>query len=496
MRWDRLAGAVLPVAAVLIVLVAYVWVVSLGTWRDWPEAYDYSHYDKLARAFMHGQAYLLEKPDTSLLDLADPYDPTQRADLPYVIDASLFHGRYYFYFGPIPAIMLVIPKLFTSAVIHDVYLLFAMVCALFLVQVLFITRIRRQFFPSVPSLVVACCILLLGLSMPFTWLLGSQATPHNTAIVAGQLFFIAGLWASFEAISKENPHWIRSAGAGILFALAIGSRLTQSLPVALVVVLLAIALVRRQGLAKHSLAVIAGLLTPLILAAAGLGWYNWIRFDSLWETGYSYQLAMVPMQQHLHELFSTRYVVQNLYNYFLNPPRLRYAFPYLWPEMGARTPVMAGIELPSIYFTEENVGFVYIAPMLIFAFLSALRGRARRRDEGPGTEEGSQINWLRSGLALAAVGGLAVFCLFFWASNRYLADFFSPALLLSILGFWELIEASRTRALARTTIIALGLTLIFASLVVSLTLAIAQNAGAYTALDPHISRQLRRLFPP
>ena len=64
----------------------------------------------LATAFEHGSFSLEAKPNPALLALPDPYDPSARAGINYPKDFSLYKGRYYLYFGPVPALILAIFK--------------------------------------------------------------------------------------------------------------------------------------------------------------------------------------------------------------------------------------------------------------------------------------------------------------------------------------------------------------------------------------------------
>jgi hypothetical protein len=118
---QRVWFTVLP--AILLVLTAYVWLVSIGTWTKWPQTY--SHYDMLAAAFRLGQLYLEKQPSPALLALPNPYDPAMLKDVPYLMDASLYRGRYYLYFGPVPALILLVAKFLIPGVVWDLYLVFA-----------------------------------------------------------------------------------------------------------------------------------------------------------------------------------------------------------------------------------------------------------------------------------------------------------------------------------------------------------------------------------
>src|SRR5271170_7732742 len=63
------------------------------------------HYEYLVDGFLHGHASLSVQPAPQLLALADPYDPAQNG--PWRLwDASLYHGKFYLYFGPTPVLLM------------------------------------------------------------------------------------------------------------------------------------------------------------------------------------------------------------------------------------------------------------------------------------------------------------------------------------------------------------------------------------------------------
>src|ERR1700690_254864 len=110
----------------LFILTFYVWITSVGHWNQWPTRSNY--YDALATSFRHGQLSLELTPNyRALLALQNPYDPNLRTGLHYPLDVSLYKGKFYLYFGPVPALMLLIPKMFTSREIGDQYLVLAFI---------------------------------------------------------------------------------------------------------------------------------------------------------------------------------------------------------------------------------------------------------------------------------------------------------------------------------------------------------------------------------
>jgi hypothetical protein len=484
-------------APILLVLAAYVWFVSTGTWTRWPTASTY--YNQLASAFAQGHLWLDLKPNPEVLALANPYDPEMRTGVTYLSDASLYQGKYYLYFGPVPALLVLPVKALFASVVPDQYLVFAFTCGTLIVMSLFLLSMWRRFLPDLPPWMVGFGILGIGLASPFGWVLGSRASVHDVAISAGQFFFLGGLYAAFGALEGAAISKPKSAIAGILWAAALGSRITQIIPVAFMVTMVLTCGLRHRRRYSNPQDVVWSILAvigPLILGMAALGWYNWARFGSVLETGITYQLALLNLQKYRQDIFSVKYVLQNLYNYLLMLPKLRYNFPYIWPRMGIRTPIAGALGLPSLYFAEEITGLVYTNPFLLFAVLAAFVGRRDSAGSEHDVSGPALARWLSAALGGSFLLGFATFLVFFWASERYLLDFLPAALLLALFGFWSRIQALRQRSLPWAVTAFVGMALLLISTVVSSLLAIAQNAEALRQLNPILWQQLNNLFRP
>ena len=214
----------------------------------------------------------------------------------------------------------------------------------------------------------------------------------------------------------------------------------------------------------------------------------------MFETGIKYQLALLYIQKYPHDLFSIKYLLQNVFNYLFMPPKLRYNFPYILPSPGIRSPLIPGIPLPALYFAERITGLIYTAPIIVFALVPALWHGDRDAAGSIAEGERTLFRGLVAALGGAFLCGFAFFTVFFWASERYLLDFLPPMLLLSVIGFWKLSEALRPRPRARAAVIFLALLLAGVSVVVSNALAVALNSAEFRQLDPQLWRQLNNLF--
>ena len=503
-RGEPMPGAAQPgwlpaalLASAVLVLTVYVWLISVGTWVSWPGRW--RSYDSLASAFLKGQLSLPTQPDPALLALDDPYDPAAREGISYPQDASLYDGKFYLYFGPAPALLIALARCCTEAPIGDQHLVFLFVAGLFLLQLSLIRRIRRRYFPNSSPWTLVPLVIAAGLVNPWPWMLSTPSV-YTAAITAGQFFFLGGLHLALSTVEDDErpPAW-QLALAGICWAAAVASRLTQALPVCVMLALLAArSLLRRRTHAMPSAALepLMALVLSFCLGVAALGWYNWARFGSVLETGLRYQLAGVQLEPYGSSTFSPHYVLQNLYNYLLNPPRLKYAFPYLSPVRGSTSSVSPWIRLPAAYRAQEMLGLLYSAPLLVLSVLPTFSPRRKTTKDDDTRHEIRGLRWLVAGLSGTFLTAFAFLLFFFWAAERYTVDFFPELFLVSVIGVWQLDRKLTSRPKLRIAFWVLSGGTLLASIIAGLLLAMSYNADGFRALNPVLWRQLSNLFRP
>ena len=131
----------------------------------------YDFYSKdFVMALSKGQVHLEEIPHENLVNLENPYDSYARAeclekDIDYIWDAAYYEGKYYVYFGILPAIVLMLPyylltgKLMTTRVAVLIFSILAAVSLLSLVKNVF-----KRFFEKLPFkfMVFSLLIVLFG----------------------------------------------------------------------------------------------------------------------------------------------------------------------------------------------------------------------------------------------------------------------------------------------------------------------------------------------
>ena len=431
---------------VLGVLVVYVWFISVGFWTTWPKTTNY--YDMLATSFQHNQLSLQIQPDPLLLAMPDPYDIYAReaqTGITYLFDGSFYNGRFYLYWGPVPALILLPFKFIFLGEIGDQYLVFAFVSGLFIFQSLLILKIWRRFFEDLPAWTVLLGISLAGLSTPGTWIL-NQPQIYEASIESGQFFLIGGLYFAFIALDRPVTSLWRLVVTGIFWSAAVGSRNVLALPVILLALMIALWMVRFRGPeAAHARAAVnlMGLLLPLVIGAGFLGWYNWARFGSPLESGLRFQLSGINYREYYNDLFSVRYFLLNLRYYLFTPFRFVHGFPFIKPITTSSWPPLS-IPVPIFYYAKERVtGLLYSSPFLLFAVIMTVCSisnvvRPRNNDSVTvGNVGQGLLYWLSfSLLGITAVSSITLL-LYYYCTMRFIDDFIPALSLLAVLGFWQ-----------------------------------------------------------
>ena len=126
----------------------YLFIITAGTFTTWSTWN--TNYDLIAEGFRSGHLYIPVPPPPELLARPNPFD-WSNSNL-WFLDASLYKGHYYLYWGPLPALVLLAVKtvLRIKDVIGDQYVVFASYTLILIAGALFITRMTRRLFPELP----------------------------------------------------------------------------------------------------------------------------------------------------------------------------------------------------------------------------------------------------------------------------------------------------------------------------------------------------------
>jgi hypothetical protein len=492
--------------AVLLLLALYTFFVTAGNWATWPETSRY--YDQLASAFQSGHLYLDVQAPDSLRSLPDPYDPQARNSIPalkafvdQVWDASFYDGKFYLYWGPVPALCLWIAKLLGYPLIGDQYLVFAFLGGLLTFTSLFLIRLAQRFYKDEPASLIVVCVLVAALACPIPWMLSRPAI-YEAAIAAGQFFLIGGLYFAFSALDRETPSRLRLLLAAFFWALAAGSRLPTILPAAFLIIATFVWLIRSNG-AKNKIREAApnllALGLPFGLGVLCLGWYNWARFGSVFETGLRYALTFTNLDKFHSESFSLSYVLPNLWFFLLNPISIRSTFPFMALTYG-HSPSFLDPSGSHIFHLEEIAGLMFVAPFVLFSVVPVIKtiswGSTKHVGK-PSREQSSQdrlLLWISVCLIGSSILSFATLLLYFYVAMRLLADFVPSLLLLSALGVLESYHCVRQGSRGHHLYAFSAIILAGVSIAASTILTIASNYNRFQHLNPHLFRSILRFF--
>ena len=470
-RFTLLSGV-----AVLVVLGIYLWFILLGPWRT--RGYTSDYYSRLATSFQHGQLALEEQPDPALLALPNPYDQKARKNIPVVGDASLYKGKYYLYFGPFPSLPLAIIASIIPIKPGDQIFVYLFLVGLFLIQCLLFRESLQAFFSAIPNWFLPLGILILGITGPFTRML-SHPYIHEAAIAGGQLLFTGGFYAVFLALKNDVFHqeW-KLFLAGFLWAASIATRTTLLAPVAFIVLLTWLFIFnrcRKAGKGRNMGTPTLALFLPLVVFGIALAWYNWARFDSIFEFGLYYQLAAFNLQANYSILFSRVYVIQNIYNYFFNPFAVNRNFPFAFSMPGTEKSILPSVKLPNLYAVEGKFpGAIVSTPFILFSIIPVISLVTKYikalTSSGKRDELFNFFDWTVLGLLGSFIAGAIPTLLLFYVGFRYETDFLPSLTLLSLIGFclgYQLLKNSSARRLYTV----FGTVLAIVSILLNLALA-------------------------
>jgi hypothetical protein len=489
-RWITLALLLLGIELV------YVFIVSAGKYVDWP-TYNLN-YDMQAEGFRKGHLYLPLEPPPELLEKENPLDPAN-SHL-WFADLSFYKGKYYNYWGPLPALVLAAYKavMNVASPVGDQYPVFILYSIYLVAGALLIDRMARRLFPGLPLYIVVLSIAVFAFANPTPYMI---ATPgiYEAAIGGSQAFLLVGLVFAFDSLSGERAFLLtRLLAAGVAWTLAIACRVSVGPAAALLV--LFTALIPRPQPGNRWLAVIRNLLclgSPMALGVFGLLYYNRARFDEWFEFGTNWMLNTV------HIRASLEYVRPNLYSYFLRAPIETCQFPFFtvpW-NMDVKKAFPADFPVPAGYWVQEPV--VGMLPVVPWAWLVPLAAvycvrAAMPRLGAPALPSvaavrGSRL-WCACSFAVigtvTALPSIGVFA----ATMRYLADVAAGIVLFATWGAWSLHQHLRRKKWVRRAFDGGMTVLALATITLGLLVGYQGYIGHFQTYNPKLHERVTQAF--
>jgi hypothetical protein len=468
----------------------YFYFVSAGGLRNWP-VYG-TWLDLQADGFRQGHTYVALEPARELVAAANPRD---RVNIRYwALDLSYFEGKYYTYWGPVPALVQAVVKslLGITRTIGDAYIGVVAACLSMWAGGLIIERMARRLFGGVPRLVLVFAILAYACANPMLHCVTTAGT-YIGAIISAQAMLVFGVLFAFDVVwhagtssARRSRLWL----AGLFWGLAIACRVTVMPAIAFLIAITALADAWTSERRWRDI-VLSALQLGAPVAAVGVALlvYNVVRFRDPMQFGLLLQLSGYPLID-----FSFKYAWPNLYRYTLSTFVGSCQFPYVFQTW--RIPIPDAFpqglfKLPRDYNTDEPlVGWLIGVPftwLLGFAFWFAPRRPALRQ-----RHDRVYLWCLFAFLSMATFPILAPLGVYA-TTMRYLADFTPGLVLLGTLGAFAL-RASRFGALSPKLTNSGIVVLALATIVMGCALGYQGYNGHFHRYNPELDAMFVKAF--
>jgi hypothetical protein len=478
----------------------YTFVTSVGTFESLSWHTDY--YDLLAQGFREGHLYVPVKPSARLLAKSNPYDFKYWRQ--WLWDASLYEGRYYLYWGPVPGLCLLAFKTLTrwKDTIYDQWLVLAFMLGRLYAGAALIVSFARSQGVKIPSWAVQLAVLVFGLSIPSPYFM-ARPLVYEASIAAGQCFLFLGLYAAYQGILRPRVQLRCFVLAGTCFSLAFGSRGSLLVVAPLLTVGIALVAARPAGYPLRAL-IASGLAlgTPVALGVLSYALYNKLRFDSYTEFGLKYQLTSRP--------FGTddRFFLPNVVSYLTSKLKWDCEFPFV--SLPMKRTLTHVISWPEDYDTgdwdkgERSAGLIWAMRVSFLWAVWLVRGvilSARRIARTRHSVHGMPMALSQRELFLVTCAGACACALLpasrMWMANmRFLQDA-AGGILLGAVGaaFWLVRKrALRARPLSRLQRAVGGLLFAGMSLhtiVVGVLLGFSGHMNNFEEENPELFKRLK-----
>ena len=443
-----------------------------------------------------------------LAELQNPYSPAERNDIPVLWDSSYFRGKYYLYWGPAPAALAAVWKLVTGRSVGDQHIVFIAVSGIFIFSMLILLYLKSQYFPSLPGWLLVASVVIIATAHPMLWILNR---PHiyQAAIASGQAFLMAGLYFALPVMNRSHMNPWRLALVGVLWSLALGSRLILLGAVAVLAIATAIQLFSRVDSKwqwKDVAAKVGALLIPLTLGIGLLGLYNYIRFDNFLEPGQRYALSNRDLNLLMDEglLFNFAYLLPNLISYLVTPIQFVSVFPFIGTQRGfsSVSTFLGRFDIPGMYYRGTRSGLLFAMPTIVlsgFLVKELLCGQTLSERNGkvlPDTksDRNGDRDFRRILVFILLSGVLAAAPAFLYTvgDTRFLLDTVPLFAVTCVIGAWRLYYSNRNYPLRRSLTILFILLTVIAAALVGLLLAI--HASRFDDLNPTLHKSLVEFF--
>lgn len=208
----------------------------------------------------------------------------------FLLDTSLYNNKIYLYFGITPVLLFYLPfNLITNLYLTDKLLIFILSFFSFIFSLILVNKATEN-HKNIPSNIIILTIFLIGLCnlLPFITMKGLI---YQVTIITANVLLLVSFYLFYYYIntSNTNKKYILLFFISLLLCFAVGSRPNYILTIP-VFFFFIVYLKYKEKSTKDIFKTILIFLIPCFIYGTFLALYNYLRFDSIFEFGWKYQL--------------------------------------------------------------------------------------------------------------------------------------------------------------------------------------------------------------
>ena len=481
-NWQRVTAAV-----ILIVMCVIFW--NMINWNTsvigWHKTYDHhKQYYELTEALKNGHFYLDAQPSQALLNMENPYDfkarYAQNADFKW--DHAYYEGKYYVYFGVLPAVLLYLPyNLITGQNLPNYIAVYIFGIMIMIGIMLLLWEIVKKWYKNTPF---ALYLIMLVVFAAVSGIAYAVQKPDFYLIpnLSALMFALFGLafWLSSER-ETENGETVlvpwRLVLGSLFVALTAGCR-PQFLLTAVFGIMLFWnhAFKKRSLFSRTSIKQTVSVCLPFVIVGAAVMWYNAARFGSPFDFGANYNLTTNDMTARGFVFGRTGL---GIFTYFLQPLSVNAVFPFIHDFSSATT--YQGLTL-----TEKLMGGVlWLYPVLLIGVYGSLKRKVFTDKRAYRMVYLSVIMAVVLAVLDAQMAGLL---------TRYFTDFVWLMMIASTVTVFAYYDRSIKDTTARSKIIKITIVLSLMSVILAFLSIFAHSEDSIQSANPTLYYTIQHLI--
>ena len=387
----------------------------------------FSPYSELAKAMAEGKVSVGNFPESVQLNEDDIVFWNVYSDQ-IKFDYSLYQEKYYVYYGVLPCLVFFLPFYLLTGTDLPVFIPVVILCCLITVLIhIFLGTIIRRYHRNVSygHHIMMTAAAACGMYLPFFCIASDS---YQLPILMGVALLLAGI--IFWIRSGMSKLWMLACGSICMAAVSL-CRPTMMLYVLTLTILIIIKILKGGATVDRGkrIKLAACILMPYLTIGSICMYYNYIRFDSVFDFGAAYNLTTLPIIG--RRPFKFYVFLRDIYEYLFRPFSVEFKYPYIswdgWEQVYEAGTQIAVFSMPG--------GLFITSPILFLIPVGMLHGKRF-----------TEKNLMRLSISMVAIGMVLMFFTSEYTSTtdvRYTLEFSAPFFFTAYLIVFEWINKDK-----------------------------------------------------